>query len=166
MPGENRLVYAFSQLAHRQASGLTGGNVRGTCKMTLQIPNTGSVTDGPFGYSSTSEGTYYYDGFANATQYTVFEQTLGDISTNDYYSSKTNQPGDQGSYYEIPTNLQGRLIRANVFLKTLNVGTSGTRSAGTYSRIKGLSVVATLQFGQRAGDITESLPDLGESFGI
>ena len=166
MPGENRLVYAFSQLAHRQASGLTGGNVRGTCKMTLQIPNTGSVTDGPFGYSSTSEGTYYYDGFANATQYTVFEQTLGDISTNDYYSSKTNQPGDQGSYYEIPTNLQGRLIRANVFLKTLNVGTSGTRSAGTYSRIKGLSVVATRQFGQRAGDITEALPDLGEPFGI
>ena len=166
MPGENRLVYAFSQLAHRQASGLTGGNVRGTCKMTLQIPNTGSVTDGPFGYSSTSEGTYYYDGFANATQYTVFEQTLGDIPTNNYYSSKTNQPGDQGSYYEIPTNLQGRLIRANVFLKTLNVGTSGTRSAGTYSRIKGLSVVATRQFGQRAGDITEALPDLGEPFGI
>ena len=166
MPGENRLVYAFSQLAHRQASGLTGGNVRGTCKMTLQIPNTGSVTDGPFGYSSTSEGTYYYDGFANATEYEVFEQTLGNIGTNDYYSSKTNQPGDQGSYYEIPTNLQGRLIRANVFLKTLNVGTSGTRSAGTYSRIKGLSVVATRQFGQRAGDITEALPDLGEPFGI
>ena len=166
MPGENRLLYAFSQLAHRQASGLIGGYVQGTCKMTLQIPNTGSVTNGTYGYSGPTDGTFFYDGFANATEYEVFEQTLGNIGTNDYYSSKTNQPGDQGSYYEIPTNLQGRLIRANVFLKTLNVGTSGTRSAGTYSRIKGLSVVATRQFGQRAGDITESLPDLGESFGI
>jgi hypothetical protein len=41
------------------------------------------------------------------------------------------------------------------------VGTGGTRSAGTFSRIKGLSVVSTRQFGQRAGDITEALPDLG-----
>ena len=162
MPGENRLLYAFSQLAHRQASGLTGGYVQGTCKMTLQIPNTGSVTNGTYGYSGPTDGTFFYDGFVNATEYEVFEQTLGNIATNDFYSSKTNQPGDQGSYYEIPTNLQGRLIRANVFLKTLNVGTSGTRSAGTYSRIKGLSVVSTRQFGQRAGDITEALPDLGD----
>ena len=163
MPGENRLLYAFSQLAHRQATGFTAsvGYVQGTCKMTLQIPNTGSVTNGTYGYSGPTDGTFFYDGFANATEYEVFEQTLGNIATNDFYSSKTNQPGDQGSYYEIPTNLQGRLIRANVFLKTLNVGTSGTRSAGTYSRIKGLSVVSTRQFGQRAGDITEALPDLG-----
>jgi hypothetical protein len=161
MPGENRLLYAFSQLAHRQASGLTGGYVQGTCKMTLQIPNTGSVTNGTYGYSGPTDGTFFYDGFANATEYEVFEQTLGNIATNDFYSSKTNQPGDQGSYYEIPTNLQGRLIRANVFLKTLNVGTTGTRTAGTYSRIKGLSVVSTRQFAQRAGDITEALPDLG-----
>ena len=168
MPGENRLLYAFSQLAHRQATGFTAsvGYVQGTCKMTLQIPNTGSVTNGTYGYSGPTDGTFFYDGFANATEYEVFEQTLGNIATNDFYSSKTNQPGDQGSYYEIPTNLQGRLIRANVFLKTLNVGTSGTRSAGTYSRIKGLSVVSTRQFGQRAGDITEVLPDLGESLGI
>ena len=162
MPGENRLVYAFSQLAHRQASGLTGGNVRGTCKMTLQIPNTGSVANGPFGYSSTSDGTFFYDGFVNATEYTVFEQTLENISTNDFYSSKTNQPGDQSSFYSIPSNLQGRLIRANVYLKTLNVGTTGTRSAGTFSRIKGLSVVSTREFGQRAGDITEAFVDLGD----
>ena len=164
MPGENRLLYAFSQLAHRQASGFTNntGYVQGTCKMTLQIPNTGSVTNGTYGYSGPTDGTFFYDGFANATEYEVFEQTLGNIATNDFYSSKTNQPGDQGSYYEIPTNLQGRLIRANVFLKTLNVGTSGTRSAGTYSRIKGLSVVSTRQFGQRAGDITEAFVDLGD----
>ena len=164
MPGENRLVYAFSQLAHRQATGFTAsvGYVQGTCKMTLQIPNTGSVTNGTYGYSGPTDGTFFYDGFANATEYTVFEQTLGNIATNDFYSSKTNQPGDQGSYYEIPTNLQGRLIRANVFLKTLNVGTSGTRSAGTYSRIKGLSVVSTRQFAQRVGDITEVLPGLGD----
>ena len=163
MPGENRLLYAFSQLAHRQATGFTAsvGYVQGTCKMTLQIPNTGSVTNGTYGYSGPTDGTFFYDGFANATEYEVFEQTLGNIATNDFYSSKTNQPGDQGSYYEIPTNLQGRLIRANVFLKTLNVLTTGTRSAGTYSRIKGLSVVSTRQFGQRAGDITEALPDLG-----
>lgn len=161
MPGENRLVYAFSQLAHRQASGLTGGYVQGTCKMTLQIPNTGSVTNGTFGYSGPTDGTFFYDGFANATEYEVFEQSLGNIGTNDFYSSKTNQPGDQASFYSIPSNLQGRLIRANVYLKTLNVGTSGTRTAGTFSRIKGLSVVATRQFGQRAGDITEALPDLG-----
>ena len=166
MPGENRLVYAFSQLAHRQASGLTGGYVQGTCKMTLQIPNTGSVTNGTFGYSGPTDGTFFYDGFANATEYTVFQQTLGNIGTNDFYSSRTNQPGDQASFYSIPSNLQGRLIRANVYLKTLNVGTSGTRSAGTFSRIKGLSVVSTRQFAQRAGDITEALPDLGESFGI
>ena len=165
MPGENRLLYAFSQLAHRQATGFTAsvGYVQGTCKMTLQIPNTGSVTNGTYGYSGPTDGTFFYDGFANATEYEVFEQTLGNIATNDFYSSKTNQPGDQGSYYEIPTNLQGRLIRANVFLKTLNVGTSGTRSAGTYSRIKGLSVVSTRQFGQRAGDITEVIGDLGPS---
>jgi hypothetical protein len=91
----------------------------------------------------------------------VFSQVLGNIATNDYYSSKTNQPGDQGSFYIIPSNLQGRLIRANVYLKTLNIGTSGTRTIGTYSRVKGMSVVATRQFGQRAGDITEALPDLG-----
>ena len=165
MPGENRLLYAFSQLAHRQATGFTAsvGYVQGTCKMTLQIPNTGSVTNGTYGYSGPTDGTFFYDGFANATEYEVFEQTLGNIATNDFYSSKTNQPGDQGSYYEIPTNLQGRLIRANVFLKTLNVGTSGTRSAGTYSRIKGLSVVSTRQFAQRAGDITEVIGDLGPS---
>ena len=165
MPGENRLLYAFSQLAHRQATGFTAsvGYVQGTCKMTLQIPNTGSVTNGTYGYSGPTDGTFFYDGFANATEYTVFEQTLGNIATNDFYSSKTNQPGDQGSYYEIPTNLQGRLIRANVFLKTLNVLTTGTRSAGTYSRIKGLSVVSTRQFGQRAGDITEVIGDLGPS---
>ena len=162
MPGENRLVYAFSQLAHRQASGLTGGFVQGTCKMTLQIPNTGSVTNGAFGYSGPTDGTFFYDGFANATEYTVFQQTLGNIGTNDFYSSRTNQPGDQASFYSIPSNLQGRLIRANVYLKTLNVGTSGTRSAGTFSRIKGLSVVSTRQFAQRAGDITEVLPDLGD----
>ena len=164
MPGENRLLYAFSQLAHRQATGFTAsvGYVQGTCKMTLQIPNTGSVTNGTYGYSGPTDGTFFYDGFANATEYEVFEQTLGNIATNDFYSSKTNQPGDQGSYYEIPTNLQGRLIRANVFLKTLNVGTSGTRSAGTYSRIKGLSVVSTRQFGQRAGNITEAFVDLGD----
>ena len=162
MPGENRLVYAFSQLAHRQASGLTGGYVQGTCKMTLQIPNTGSVTNGTFGYSGPTDGTFFYDGFVNATEYTVFQQTLGNIGTNDFYSSKTNQPGDQASFYSIPSNLQGRLIRANVYLKTLNVGTSGTRSAGTFSRIKGLSVVSTRQFAQRAGDITEVLPDLGD----
>ena len=165
MPGENRLLYAFSQLAHRQATGFTAsvGYVQGTCKMTLQIPNTGSVTNGTYGYSGPTDGTFFYDGFANATEYTVFEQTLGNIATNDFYSSKTNQPGDQGSYYEIPTNLQGRLIRANVFLKTLNVLTTGTRSAGTYSRIKGLSVVSTRQFAQRAGDITEVIGDLGPS---
>ena len=165
MPGENRLLYAFSQLAHRQATGFTAsvGYVQGTCKMTLQIPNTGSVTNGTYGYSGPTDGTFFYDGFANATEYEVFEQTLGNIATNDFYSSKTNQPGDQGSYYEIPTNLQGRLIRANVFLKTLNVLTTGTRSAGTYSRIKGLSVVATRQFAQRAGDITEAIGDLGPS---
>jgi hypothetical protein len=161
MPGENRLVYAFSQLAHRQASGLTGGYVEGTCKMTLQIPNTGSVNSGPFGYTGPTDGTFFYDGFVNATEYTVFEKSLFNIATNDHYSSRTNQPGEQGFYYEIPTNLQGRLIRANVYLKTLNVGTGGTRSAGTFSRIKGLSVVSTRQFGQRAGDITEALPDLG-----
>jgi len=160
MPGENRLVYAFSQLAHRQASGLTGGFVQGTCKMTLQIPNTGSVTNGTFGYSGPTDGTFFYDGFANATEYTVFEQSLGNIGTNDFYSSKTNQPGDQASFYSIPSNLQGRLIRANVYLKTLNVGTSGTRAAGTFSRIKGLSVVSTRQFAQRAGDITETIPGL------
>ena len=165
MPGENRLLYAFSQLAHRQATGFTAsvGYVQGTCKMTLQIPNTGSVTNGTYGYSGPTDGTFFYDGFANATEYEVFEQTLGNIATNDFYSSKTNQPGDQGSYYEIPTNLQGRLIRANVFLKTLNVLTTGTRSAGTYSRIKGLSVVSTRQFAQRAGDITEVIGDLGPS---
>ena len=168
MPGENRLVYAFSQLAHRQATGFTAsvGYVQGTCKMTLQIPNTGSITNGPFGYTGPTDGTYFYDGFVNATEYTVFERTLGNIATNDYYSSRTNQPGDQASYYTIPSNLQGRLIRANVYLKTLNVGTSGTRTAGTYSRVKGMSVVATRQFGQRAGDITEALPDLGASFGL
>ena len=165
MPGENRLLYAFSQLAHRQATGFTAsvGYVQGTCKMTLQIPNTGSVTNGTYGYSGPTDGTFFYDGFANATEYEVFEQTLGNIATNDFYSSKTNQPGDQGSYYEIPTNLQGRLIRANVFLKTLNVLTTGTRSAGTYSRIKGLSVVSTRQFAQRAGDVTEGIID-GETF--
>jgi hypothetical protein len=162
MPGENRLLYAFSQLAHRQASGLTGGFVQGTCRMTLQIPNTGSVINGPFGYTGPTDGTFYYDGFVNATEYQVFSQVLGNIATNDYYSSKTNQPGDQGSFYIIPSNLQGRLIRANVYLKTLNVGTSGTRTIGTYSRVKGVSVVATRQFGQRAGDITEALPDLGD----
>jgi hypothetical protein len=162
MPGENRLVYAFSQLAHRQASGLTGGYVQGTCKMTLQIPNTGSVTNGTFGYSGPTDGTFFYDGFVNASEYTVFEKTLGNIGTNDFYSSRTNQPGDQGFYYEIPSNLQGRLIRANVYLKTLNVLTTGTRTAGTFSRIKGLSVVSTRQFAQRAGDITEVLPDLGD----
>jgi hypothetical protein len=134
--------------------------------MTLQIPNTGSVNSGPFGYTGPTDGTFFYDGFANATEYTVFEKSLFNIATNDHYSSRTNQPGDQGFYYEIPTNLQGRLIRANVYLKTLNVLTTGTRTAGTFSRIKGLSVVATRQFGQRAGDITEALPDLGESFGI
>jgi hypothetical protein len=168
MPGENRLVYAFSQLAHRQASGLTGGYVQGTCKMTLQIPNTGSVTNGTFGYSGPTDGTFFYDGFANATEYTVFQQTLGNIGTNDFYSSKTNQPGDQASFYSIPSNLQGRLIRANVYLKTLNVGTSGTRSAGTFSRIKGLSVVSTRQFAQRAGDITEVIGGLESppGFGI
>jgi hypothetical protein len=163
MPGENRLVYAFSQLAHRQASGFTNavGYVQGTCKMTLQIPNTGSVNSGPFGYTGPTDGTFFYDGFVNATEYTVFEKSLFNIATNDHYSSRTNQPGDQGFYYEIPTNLQGRLIRANVYLKTLNVLTTGTRTAGTFSRIKGLSVVSTRQFGQRAGDITEALPDLG-----
>jgi hypothetical protein len=163
MPGENRLVYAFSQLAHRQASGLTGGYVQGTCKMTLQIPNTGSVTNGTYGYSGPTDGTFFYDGFANATEYTVFEQSLGNIGTNDFYSSRTNQPGDQASFYSIPSNLQGRLIRANVYLKTLNVGTSGTRAAGTFSRIKGLSVVSTRQFAQRAGDITEAIVGLESS---
>lgn len=165
MPGENRLVYAFSQLAHRQASGFTNntGSVQGTCKMTLQIPNTGSVQNGTYGYSGPTNGTFFYDGFANATEYTVFEQTLGNIGTNDFYSSKTNQPGDQNSFYSIPSNLQGRLIRANVYLKTLNVLTSGTRAAGTFSRIKGLSVVSTRQFGQRAGDITETIAGLGEA---
>ena len=165
MPGENRLVYAFSQLAHRQASGFTNntGSVQGTCKMTLQIPNTGSVANGTFGYSNATNGTFFYDGFVNATEYTVFEQTLGNISTNDFYSSKTNQPGDQSSFYSIPSNLQGRLIRANVYLKTLNVLTTGTRSAGTFSRIKGLSVVSTRQFAQRAGDVTEGIID-GETF--
>ena len=162
MPGENRLVYAFSQLAHRQASGLTGGYVQGTCKMTLQIPNTGSVTNGTYGYSGPTNGTFFYDGFISASEYTVFEQSLGNIATNDFYSSKTNQPGDQASFYSIPSNLQGRLIRANVYLKTLNVLTTGTRTAGTFSRIKGLSVVSTRQFAQRAGDITEVLPDLGD----
>ena len=167
MPGENRLVYAFSQLAHRQASGLTGGYVQGTCKMTLQIPNTGSVTNGTYGYSGPTNGTFFYDGFISASEYTVFEQSLGNIATNDFYSSKTNQPGDQASFYSIPSNLQGRLIRANVYLKTLNVLTTGTRTAGTFSRIKGLSVVSTRQFGQRAGDITEAIgglespPELG-----
>lgn len=165
MPGENRLVYAFSQLAHRQASGFTNntGSVQGTCKMTLQIPNTGSVTNGTYGYSGPTDGTFFYDGFANAAEYTVFEQSLGNIGTNDFYSSKTNQPGDQNSFYSIPSNLQGRLIRANVYLKTLNVGTSGTRTAGTFSRIKGLSVVSTRQFAQRAGDITEAIAGLGEA---
>ena len=163
MPGENRLVYAFSQLAHRQASGLTGGYVQGTCKMTLQIPNTGSVTNGTYGYSGPTDGTFFYDGFVNAAEYTVFEQTLGNIGTNDFYSSKTNQPGDQNSFYSIPSNLQGRLIRANVYLKTLNVLTSGTRTVGTFSRIKGLSVVSTRQFAQRAGDITEAIAGLGEA---
>ena len=163
MPGENRLVYAFSQLAHRQASGLTGGYVQGTCKMTLQIPNTGSVTNGTYGYSGPTNGTFFYDGFISASEYTVFEQSLGNIATNDFYSSKTNQPGDQASFYSIPSNLQGRLIRANVYLKTLNVGTSGTRNAGTFSRIKGLSVVSTRQFAQRAGDITEAIGGLESS---
>ena len=168
MPGENRLVYAFSQLAHRQASGLTGGYVQGTCKMTLQIPNTGSVTNGTYGYSGPTNGTFFYDGFISASEYTVFEQSLGNIATNDFYSSKTNQPGDQASFYSIPSNLQGRLIRANVYLKTLNVGTSGTRNAGTFSRIKGLSVVSTRQFAQRAGDITEVIGGLESppGFGI
>ena len=131
--------------------------------MTLQIPNTGSVANGTFGYSNATNGTFFYDGFVNATEYTVFEQTLGNISTNDFYSSKTNQPGDQSSFYSIPSNLQGRLIRANVYLKTLNVLTTGTRSAGTFSRIKGLSVVSTRQFAQRAGDVTEGIID-GETF--
>jgi hypothetical protein len=162
MPGENRLLYAFSQLAHRQASGIVGGVVLGTCKMTLQIPNTGSVNSGPFGYSGPTDGTFFYDGFASASEYTVFEKTLGNIGTNDYYSSRTNQPGDQGFYYEVPSNLQGRLIRANLYLKINTILTSGTLTAGTYGRVKGVSVVATRQFGQRAGDITEVLPDLGD----
>lgn len=166
MPGENRLLYAFSQLAHRQASGLTGGQVQGFCKMTLQIPNTGSVTNGTFGYSNPTNGTFFYDGFANATEYEVFEQQLGNVLTNDFYSSRTNQPGDQGFYYEIPTNLQGRLIRANLYLKINTFATSGTLTSGTYGRVKGMSVVATRQFGQRAGDITEVFFDLGESFGL
>ena len=162
MPGENRLLYAFSQLAHRQATGLTGsGAVQGFCKMTLQIPNTGSITNGPFGYTGPTDGTFYYDGFANAAEYTVFEQQLGNIATNDYYSSRTNQPGDQGYYYVVPSNLQGRLIRANLYLKINTFLLTGTLTAGTYGRVKGVSVVATRQFGQRAGDITEALPDLG-----
>lgn len=160
MPGENRLIFAFSQLAARQASGLTGGNVQGNCKMTFQVPNTGSVTNGPFGYTNPTDGTFFYDGFVNATEHLVFERTLGNITTNGHFSSRTNQPGDQGFFYEIPQNLQGRLIRANVFLRTLNTGTSGTRTAGTFSRIKGLSVVSTREFGQRAGDITEVIGGL------
>jgi hypothetical protein len=161
MPGENRILYAFSQLAHRQSSGLTGGYISGTCKMTLQIPNTGSVTNGPFGYSTSTDGTFYYDGFSGRPEYTVFEKTLGNISTDDYYSSRTNQPGDGSFYYEVPEVLQGRLIRANVYLKTLNVGTTGTRTAGTYSRVKGMSLVATRTFGQATGDITETLNQFG-----
>ena len=162
MPGENRLVYAFSQLAHRQASGLTGGYVQGTCKMTLQIPNTGSVTNGTYGYSGPTDGTFFYDGFANATEYEVFEQQLGNVLTNDFYSSRTNQPGDQSDYYIVPSNLQGRLIRANLYLKINTFATSGTLTSGTFGRVKGVSVVATRQFGQRAGDITEVLPGLGD----
>ena len=161
MPGENRLLYAFSQLAHRQASGLTGGQVQGFCKMTLQIPNTGSVTNGTYGYSGPTDGTFFYDGFANVTEYEVFEQQLGNVLTNDFYSSRTNQPGDQSDYYIVPSNLQGRLIRANLYLKINTFATSGTLTSGTFGRVKGVSVVATRQFGQRAGDITEALPDLG-----
>jgi len=164
MPGENRLLYAFSHLSHRQASGLMGaGSIKATCEMTLQIPNTGSVNSGPYGYTGPTDGTYFYDGFANATEYTVFSKSLFNLSTPDYYSSRTNQPGDQGYYYVIPSNLQGRLIRANLYLKLEDVGTvTGTKTNGTYTRVKGVSVVATRQFGQRAGDITEVLPDLGD----
>jgi hypothetical protein len=61
----------------------------------------------------------------------------------------------------VPSNLQGRLIRANLYLKINTFLLTGTLTAGTYGRVKGVSVVATRQFGQRAGDITEALPDLG-----
>ena len=163
MPGENRLLFAFSHLSHRQASGLKGpGTIKATCEMTLQIPNTGSVNSGPFGYTGPTDGTYFYDGFSGSAEFTVFSKSLFSLSTPDYYSSRTNQPGDQGFFYEIPQNLQGRLIRANLYLKLEDVATvTGTKTNGTYTRVKGVSVVATRQFGQRAGDITEALPDLG-----
>jgi hypothetical protein len=54
------------------------------------------------------------------------------------------------------------LIRANLYLKINTFATSGTLTSGTFGRVKGVSVVATRQFGQRAGDITEVLPDLGD----
>jgi len=156
MPGENRILYNFSHLAHRQASGLTGGYIRGWVKMTFQVPNTGSVTNGPYGYTNTSDGTYYYDGFANATEYDVFESYLGSISTNDYYSSKTNQPGD--SFYTIPAALEGRAIRANLYLKLSEPSaTTGTKTSGTFTRVKGVSVVSTREFGQVTGDISQEI---------
>jgi hypothetical protein len=123
-------------------------------------------TDLPIGLRNNNPGNlrpsnaYEWQGQIGVNfNFVVFEDVAWGIRAfiKNFYSSITNQPGDQASFYSIPSNLQGRLIRANVYLKTLNVGTSGTRSAGTFSRIKGLSVVSTRQFAQRAGDTNFTL---------